>query len=242
MLVIVSSFFWSSTWWWLVVLLRDTGWRQWLDSRVNPDRIKPKRDHQNQNDMPWPFCWHGDLQRLGGSSKVTAWITKWPTCPIFFSKVFLGEGFWKQDLVKHPEKKRQKKWIRKKNPTKWIPKNLFCWILAELCGLASKRPRSQRCQMPNFGVFLPKKTDGRWLCQLQRLWGCEWSHSGCFHCSWVIFFRKKTLEVRRQYWAKALEGLIETENYKWTELIHIRISPQQYTKDIFQDKSMIKHI
>ena len=158
MLVIVSSFFWSSTWWWLVVLLRDTGWRQWLDSRVNPDRIKPKRDHQNQNDMPWPFCWHGDLQRLGGSSKVTAWITKWPTCPIFLSKVFLGEGFWKQDLVKHPEKKRQKKMDPKKKPYKMDPQKPFLLNLGGTLRVGIQTPpvhNDARC--PTLEFFCQKK-------------------------------------------------------------------------------------
>lgn len=145
-IVPVSGFFfftWAKaflpTCWWLfllflvihmVVVLGPKGHRvkKWLF----PDRIKPKRTSKSKMTCPG---------NSGGSSKVTAWITKWPTCPIFFWVRDSGSRIWwnippkKKQKKNASEKNAQKKWFRKKTPYKIIgsPKNLSFWILAELC-------------------------------------------------------------------------------------------------------------
>lgn len=90
--------------------------------------------------MPWQF-W-GIFKGHGLNHQVT-------DMPHFF----LGEGFWKQDLVKHPPKKKaKKKCIRKKRPKKMVPKKntlqnywipqkpFFLNLGGTLLGLASKHP------------------------------------------------------------------------------------------------------
>lgn len=171
---------------------------------------------QNQNDMPWQF-W-GIFKGHGLNHQVTG-------MPHFF----LGEGFWKQDLVKHPpQKKAKKKCIRKKTPKK--------------NGSEKKHPTKLMDPPKTFlseswrnsaGSGIQTPPSGRWLCQLQRLWRCERYHSGCFHCSWVNFFRKKhPFEVGfGNTEAKALEGLIETKVYEWLSWF-IFVFPPKYRKFI----------
>ena len=156
--------------------------------------------------MPWQFCWHCDLQRFGGSSKVTAWITKWPTCPThFFHMFFLGEGFWKQDFgeTSPPKKNAQKKGSEKKKKTtkSMDPKNLSFWILAELCwsGIPTP-PFTTMPDAPLAGDYASYNDCG----VVNGITADAFIVAG-----WIFSGKTPLWGGFRQYWAKALEGLID---------------------------------